>query len=141
MSPPPTTRPLKYHSNHIVTCGRCECVILSFLSHRIVGGEKTVWYRCLNCLHTFRCCAGRAIPKHLKTVRGQIYKLQKQLDVLMSVEKKTVERNKADGGIRAMNRDVRRMKQLMIHRVAKEPLIVIEGREVRIRWRDYYVMM
>lgn len=95
---------IKFHNNHIVVCGRCDCILLNSLSHRIVGGERTTWYKCINCTYSFRCCS-KIMPTHLKSVRSEINKLQKQLDKLMGIENR---RNR--GGIKGMNKDVKRME-------------------------------
>lgn len=81
------------------------------------------------------------MPGNLRSVRGEIHKLQKKLDDLMKVESKAVDRNKAKGGSRAMNREVKRIKEMQLHKVAKNPLIVCEGCNVRIRWSDYYMII
>lgn len=134
---PVLTAPLKFHGNHIVSCGRCDCSLLSFLSHRIVRGQRTVWYRCLNCFHTFRCCA-RIFPTHLTAVRGQIHKLEKVMSQLVAID---AERFALDIERKAAKLKLKPMEIMLANFVVDRPLIVVDKKKVVLKWSCCYLIL
>lgn len=103
---------LKFHEGHTIKCPMCKCSLVNNLSIRIIGGERTRFYKCLLCFFSFRCC-GKLKRNTLSLAK-----------MLLNVPKKEKEYP-----YRTLQK-----QYMLANFIVERPLIVKDGKKIRASW-------